>query len=1690
MRTQTKYTLIVLAMCVLMMGAGQQNGFCILFPPPGEDACGNTIDVAAKGWVCANPFAPVNQNTTCQLPLGAANGGNALPCLRVNQCIGPAASFLVTVPPAVQSGAPFTFTVQALNNGNGTSTNYTGTVHFTAPGSNPGTFTLPANAALTNGKGTFTATLNEGQLANQDIAVTDTADATITGTSPLIHVQLPRLVVTAPGTVASGTPFSFMVTALDVNNAVLTTYSGTLHFDGSVGAAVLPADSTLTNGTGTFSATLPELGVPKQFIGATDTANPLITAASGAIQVIAGSSDPATHFQVTAPSTVISGSPFNFSVQALNDSNGPTSNYTGKVHFTDSASTSSVLPADTKLSKGSGTFSATLTAGVVFNHTIGATDTVIHSITGESGLIVPQIPGVPAFRSPSPRADEPHLLTAAASCPSIGFFQPTSLQTIDTDINNQNLLASILYRQPDGSFTAQGFSLPGIGSPGPQLLSTAVGTSLGNIPQAQRFFANCRGLAPWTPAPHPTVLADTPGTMSLPLVVANLGGKPYAEILANPLSNAIRVSLDTQGTLGQSTTVYPVGVAPIAILTGDFNGDGLRDVAVLNFGFPGPGSVSILLGTGGGLLAPAKSFSVGNEPVAMTSFDFNKDGHTDLAVVNQLDNTVTVLIANPDGSMKPGVTLALPGATSIVNSIVAADFDGDTNADILVYSSLGFSLLHGNGDGTFVVQAQKTGQSVEFGSQFLATGDFNKDGKIDVASYNSDGTVTILLNAGDGSFPNTARFVAGSLGSAGAGAGGMFATDFNDDGNLDLVFGSGHPDAIFANPAFVTVLLGNGDGTLQAPPAKRVGFNTRVLARADFNGDNRNDVVVASLTSAKTPGLWILLGAQGGGFQTPTQLAVPSSGTFIPWVTTGDVNNDGKADIIAIDDKGTLFTFLGNGNGTFQTASSVNVAPSGSFVVAGDLNGDGRSDAVIANGNINAITPGVSPTVAVAIAGGATFNSVGFAQTGPNTLQVALADVNGDKNLDLIAVNHGVGQTGIAGAQPSAGNVSVSFGNGDGTFQAPVSYPVGLNPTSIAVADVNGDNKPDLIVGAVTATSAVIGVLINAGNGAFGSPALLPTYSWPANIVAADFDGDGKQDLAIIHIANDAPISILRGHGDGTFDPETLLLAGSQPQAAIAADFTGDGKLDLAVSNFTTPGSGTVNLFANISGIQPSATHFAVSGPASAISGASSLFTATALDASNNIVTGYTGTVHLSSSDGAASLPGNITFTAASQGTFAFTATLKSLGGQTITATDTADSSVNGTSGVIAVAAATGPAWTVGITHISTSFSNFSTGQPLAFFTITVSNTQSLFSTSQGVAVSVVSPVAVTLSGANWNCGTTSCTRSDSLPGGASYPPITVAVNLTSFTGAQIAEQVTVSGGGLAQSSASDSATLAAAFTDVLSTDLFLPAIDLLRESGITKGCSPTTYCGGDSTTQAQMAVFIVRSVLGTDNFTFNPTSYFTDVLPGNVFFPFIQKMQELGIALSCGPDLFCPDSPVTRGQMAVLIIRARYGLAAAPNFPTTPAFTDVPSTSFFFPFIQKMKQVGITTGCSPTTYCPNDPVTRGQMAVFIMRGMFNLVPSPPAVNPLLSVAPATILPGQTMTVTIQGQNTNFVSGSTQVTAGPGITVTNVNVVNATTLTAQFAIAANAGPGPRSIVATTGAQEATLPNGFLVSGPI
>ena len=154
------------------------------------------------------------------------------------------------------------------------------------------------------------------------------------------------------------------------------------------------------------------------------------------------------------------------------------------------------------------------------------------------------------------------------------------------------------------------------------------------------------------------------------------------------------------------------------------------------------------------------------------------------------------------------------------------------------------------------------------------------------------------------------------------------------------------------------------------------------------------------------------------------------------------------------------------------------------------------------------------------------------------------------------------------------------------------------------------------------------------------------------------------------------------------------------------------------------------------------------------------------------------------------------------------------------------------------------------------------------------------------------------------------------------------------------------------------------------------------------------------------MAVFVVRAVFGGDNFTYNQTPYFTDVPAGSTYFKWIQAMRDLGITTGCGTGVYCPNDPVTRGQMAVFIIRARYGAATAFNSSPTPLFTDVPASNIFFTWIQKMRQVGITTGCGANVYCPNDPVTRGQMAVFVMRGAFNQLL--PAGTPVVAaVSPA-----------------------------------------------------------------------------------
>jgi probable HAF family extracellular repeat protein len=279
----------------------------------------------------------------------------------------------VMAPASASSGTAFNFTVTAQDQFSNTTTTYSGMVQFS---SSDGSAALPPNATLTNGTRSFSATLKS--TTNQTITVTDTSSASISGTSNSISVSpsaLTHFSVTAPLATISGTAFSFIVTALDASNNVLSAYSGTVHFTSSDAVAKLPTDSALTNGTATFSATLMTSG--NQTITAQDKTS--ITGISNFIRV----SGPATHFSVSAPSTATRGRAITFTVTPFDASNNPAPAYSGSVHFF-STDGLALLPADTLLT---GTPSFFVTFKTTGNQTITVTDAVIPTITGTSNTI-------------------------------------------------------------------------------------------------------------------------------------------------------------------------------------------------------------------------------------------------------------------------------------------------------------------------------------------------------------------------------------------------------------------------------------------------------------------------------------------------------------------------------------------------------------------------------------------------------------------------------------------------------------------------------------------------------------------------------------------------------------------------------------------------------------------------------------------------------------------------------------------------------------------------------------------------------------------------------------------------------------------------------------------------------------------------------------------------------------------------------------------------------------------------------------------------------------------------------------------------------------------------------------------------------------------------------------------------------
>jgi predicted NUDIX family NTP pyrophosphohydrolase len=341
----------------------------------------------------------------------------------------------------------------------------------------------------------------------------------------------------------------------------------------------------------------------------------------------------------------------------------------------------------------------------------------------------------------------------------------------------------------------------------------------------------------------------------------------------------------------------------------------------------------------------------------------------------------------------------------------------------------------------------------------VAVGDFNGDGIPDLAvadygDYLGHGAgVSVLLGNGDGSFQAPRHFAAGITPIS------VAVGDFNGDGVLDLAVAN----APFNQPGTVSVLLGNGDGSFQDAHSYAVGTYPYCMAVGDFNGDGIPDLAVANRGDnlGRNRGVSVLLGNGDGTFQDAQTFG---AGSIPRSVAVGDFNGDGIPDLaVANEGSGNVSVLLGNGDGSFQAPQNFAAGTYPRSVAVGDFNGDGIPDLAVANEG--------SDDVSVLLGNGdGSFQAAQSFAAGRGPVSVAVGDFNGDGIPDLAVANN---------FSSGSGTVSVLLGNGDGSFQAAASYPVGSSPWSVAVGDFNGDGFPDLAVN--NETSNDVSILLNDG---------------------------------------------------------------------------------------------------------------------------------------------------------------------------------------------------------------------------------------------------------------------------------------------------------------------------------------------------------------------------------------------------------------------------------------------------------------------------------------------------------------------------------------------------------------------------------------------------------------------------------
>ncbi|HET8552527.1 MAG TPA: FG-GAP-like repeat-containing protein [Gammaproteobacteria bacterium] len=687
-------------------------------------------------------------------------------------------------------------------------------------------------------------------------------------------------------------------------------------------------------------------------------------------------------------------------------------------------------------------------------------------------------------------------------------------------------------------------------------------------------------------------------------VVADNDGDPIAGGVWVYLRNA-------EGGYG-TPVFYATAPQPYGLAAADLNGDGKLDLVTGSNASTSTAQLSVLIGNGDGSFQAHQDYTVDGSTSFRTGLvavgDVTGDGALDVVAVTGTAN-IYVVPVNTDGSLDTASvqTLTQGSAANNLYNLALTDINGDGTLDIVTDDASHVNVFYGQATLAATPDQQV---SVASPSPNIAAGDFNEDGYADIVESDVGRRyLQLLLNQGGKlTDPVPTHLFPVDVGAWGT----ISVADVDGDGHLDLfvdddychgdssyiLYGSG--DGTFTDPAPVpagvcgyttaTVAAGTGlrnlltgswwwdavvtearnlgdrkfytyarypyatadaDGTVH-------GFSASDMAVADFDGNGRPDLVTAD---AGDHSFSLLLSGGEGGFKAPVVQAL-SSLDGIASIAAADIDGDGNADVIVPSDNGVLYVWRGDGAGGFASPET-NTSASGTVqdIAIGDINGDGKPDAVLA-------AWGAGQAQICMGDGTGKFNCSG-SETVTQPFGVALADLNGDGNADLVVSSN---------YNPGSGySTYVYTGDGTGKFTSAATLatttvmsdgtPRYDAPRGIAIGDVNGDGKPDLIVG----TSGAAAYLFEGkGDGTFGAGAAITTdlssSGNPEAVALDDVNGDGMLDV-IAGNNKESTVAVVLGYGDGTFNTPLVYASGTSNAGVAVVDVDGDDQPDIVALN-------------------------------------------------------------------------------------------------------------------------------------------------------------------------------------------------------------------------------------------------------------------------------------------------------------------------------------------------------------------------------------------------------------------------------------------------------------------------------------------------------------------------------------------